>query len=110
MERINTELIYNASELIDTDTKASKNYHMVNLSSILYGMVNNITLRLTPYSNCPGVTDFCTNYIGEHINVDLIKHNFEWLITAIENAGYGARFFTTPTEVKIQVSLDVKRN
>lgn len=107
---INTELIDHASELTDCDTKASKNYLTIDFINILRYVSTNEDMKLTPYTNNPGVTDFYTNYIGNDPLTMLIKKQFTWLIRDIEEAGYGARFLDTPREVKIEVSLPAKHN
>jgi hypothetical protein len=109
VDYINAELISHASDLTDCDTTASKNYHMIDFSDILRKISTNEDMKLTPYTNDPGVTDFYTNYIGNNPLPAMIKKSFTWLIRDIEAAGYRARFLTTPTEVKIQVSLELDK-
>lgn len=95
IKMVNDDLVFNAYKLTHNDPdKVSNDYHMLDISKIILSTISGSYLR----------------YINNSVNVDKVKHDFEWLIRELEDAGYYAKFFTTPTEVKIQVSLPVKHN
>ena len=95
IKRVNDDLISNADKIIaDEPDKSSENYHVLDISKILLSTLNVSYLR----------------YINSSVNVDEVKHDFDWLIRELEDAGYYARFVTSSNGLLIQVSLPAKHN
>lgn len=96
VEYVNDDLKKHAGDILpdDDDDKQSTKYHMIE-----FGFILSVVM---PYAY--------RTWFGKDRNVDKTKSDFEWLIRELEQAGYSARFFTTPRNIKIQVSLPVKDN
>lgn len=90
VEYVNHDLRTHAGDILpDNDDKLSTKHHMIDFGHIL--------TIVMPYAY--------TTWFSSDKNIDKIKSDFEWLICELKQAGYSARFFTSPREVKIQVSI-----
>ena len=93
VEYVNQDLKMHAGDILpNDDDKLTTKHHMIDFGHIL--------TIVMPYAY--------TAWFSSDKDIDKVKSDFEWLIRELKQAGYRARFFTSPREVKIQVSISME--